>query len=688
MTTTIISILFIISISNGDILYETEARPNWGVLFTKGRVALNGVSSYSHTYAIKIPSFTYTVITPMPCATPTMVLLHCEAINRLIASVNNATVTYIAEWNRRLDEWLASVPIIDDYTPFSTGTKRRRRRDYSVPNLCQDGIPQHQQQSPLAFIGTVAADIFRMPSWDTITTLAGHICDLSKSVSQTAEEIQRNTQALSSFVLMDNKRLTALENGMLTIESKVSGLASIMSNVTSQIYSSLNEEELKLKQMFAGANLLVDVTSNLNGYQASIEAGADMIDQFCQGINTLLSGRLSAYLVSPSTLATTLTYIGEQITPWSLRLVNSNPLFYYRLANLAYTRSRRTGLLYITVAFPVYRTGGQITTYRIDSLYLATSHNSTSSTKIVNLPDYFGLSADGLSYTEFSTAELASCRGEEILACSVERSMRFFTDMTCAAALFHDNAPMILQRCDIRFESRPQPSSAQRIASDLYLVHSNASLDATYKWETTCQAADASTTRTSIKPCQSCVYQLPCACSLLAPGEFYIPQRVAECSTLPPMNDTVPQIVTLYPISLAVVRSFYNLSILDSIRATTLTPTPNAFVIPPMTSIANEWNNTASISEQYSLDFKELARTILRNSTVYRTRADALLKVANDYTDVRAAGLADLQSQLSNLDWSHFLSGTSIVSGVSLVTLMLILGYILLIVQCIFQCKR
>jgi hypothetical protein len=60
-------------------------------------------------------------------------------------------------------------------------------------------------------------------------------------------------------------------------------------------------------------------------------------------------------------------------------------------------------------------------------------------------------------------------------------------------------------------------------------------------------------------------------------------------------------------------------------------------------------------SHRYSADLKLLAKRVKEDNAVYRTKADALLKQATDFTDLRLAPLQNIKDIFTG-KWSGLLS--------------------------------
>lgn len=296
------------------------------------------------------------------------------------------------------------------------------------------------------------------------------------------------------------------------------------------------------------------------------------------------------------------------------------------------------------------------------------------------------MTPDGLYYSEMTTAELVACKGKNVRICQSQRSLQSFTKMTCAAALYKDNALKIMELCDIRYESKPVPPGAVRLADNTYLVHSNkAVVQPGTSWRLSCPLLPQSTT-TPIPACATCIIKVDCGCELNAEGEFFIPLQLTECDSA--LNPSFPEVVPKYLVSLPVLHSIFTAEDLQHINGETLKTTPWDFDLPDLEPLEYSWNQSVEISERYKSDLKKIAAQSKMDRKLFKTKADALLARATDFSDLDLAHVNDLEDKFSNLEWLTAFNPAVTVSGVSIISIVAAASIIMGLANCLLIRRR
>ena len=669
-------------------MQETKSMLNWGVIMSRGPNVMNGLTKYRHTFEVKIPVLDFTPISQMPCNTDDLKALHCEAINSLIENINTQSTIVVNDLTSKLQLWLnpiTNIDLIDANTQRNGGTLRKRRS--ATENLGPDYCENLDQTSGgsgnfLSAIGNAMSSLFGQPTWDDIKIIDKHICQLADVVEMNSEQIVALGNDFATFSKVANDRMDTIQAGISNVNDRVSETQQLLSDLAVEAFDNLNELQARLRKSMLGTNLLFQVQESLYDFQNQLEIMSRQVNDFGDGINILLSGRLPPQMVPVDRLREIIDIITEKTTATGrIDLVSTDPNFYYMLTNIAFTRSAKMNSVFIMLNFPLYSVGGLMATYRIDTTYISTAENQNTSTKIVNLPDFIAVTPDEAYFTEYSTAELYSCTGTAVKSCHNERALQDITKPSCAAALYTDDKEKILELCDIRFDDIPVPSGAVKLTDDTYIIHSSKAGTGTY-WRMNCPLVPGYVPK-QIEACNACMIKVDCGCELNAPGEFMIPMHLSGCAGN--LATIIPDVQPEYPINLPVLHAYFETEFIQNIRGDTVRTTQWGVEIPSHSTLQTTWNNTVELSQRYSGSFKKLVEATRENRLDYADKAGALLQQSLDFTDLRMSPIDTLTNTFSDLSW---LTNWDVLGVGAAVTGSIVLPIINLIIILYLCCRR
>jgi hypothetical protein len=244
--------------------------------------------------------------------------LNCDAINDLIASINNETLPLIEDYRLRVNTWLTALPDVDA-TPGGPD-KARTKRD--VRNGCEQRIlnGKSKRSAPsgdtefcsrlkkgedvyekgqdfFAKVGRMFTSLTGQPTFDDIKIVDKHICELSDLAEINANEITVMGDRLSSFSTNMDGRLNALESGLYDINMRVDKTQEILRNITGQIYTGMEQLRVELIRSQRATDAMIRMQKYLYNISAAIRGIGQEVENFGLGINTLLTGHLPPTLV-------------------------------------------------------------------------------------------------------------------------------------------------------------------------------------------------------------------------------------------------------------------------------------------------------------------------------------------------------------------------------------------------------
>ena len=706
-------------------------RINWGIIFNKVGTVLNGITKYRHTFAVTIPRMEYTPLRDMICDTQELVDFHCASVNKLVGQVNEEYSQIYDGVTLEINTLLDIIENIDDIhlPPSSANRVRRSSLDeitakFSSPDNSERGLPKvhalrypmrsntnrnehrYKRSSPdqvaphlspsfckdgtqtsgggglLHSIGTAVSDLIGLPTDEDIKIVDKHICELADVADLNRREMVISQERLSSISAAINNRATALQNGIIHINDRISDTQEQLINVSREIYDSQYQLQNRISKMFAAQNAMYLFVWHLSSFRETLDTNLRYAENWTSGIRRLLSGYIPEELITIDDVRFVIDHVRTVVLRDHphLMLVHPNPAFYFRVRSTVYSRS--DNYTFITLEVPLQSAGGLLGVYRVDRTYIATAQHHNSSTRIMNLPDYFAITPDLKYYTALSTAHYSSCRGDEIRVCQTERSLQKSAHMTCAAALFFDRSPAIMSKCEIQYEHRSMPSEAILLEDHNYLIHTeHAGPEIT--WTLHCPYARkiAMTDQfiRQVPSCNSCIIRVPCECSLDG-NDFYISLQLTDC----PVSDrpSFPEITKLYTINLPLLTAMYDPNELLAYSGDSTFSRPLGIERINITIDDADWPEVVSSRDRYNLDFLRLMAQHNKSTTVYSDKAKYFLHKAMDFNDLNMAHINDLEKQFGGNLWREFLSPMSTIGGMSTTVILSVSALIMSIYNC------
>ena len=710
---------------------NARTRLNWGINFYKTSIVLNGVTNFRAVFSVPLLDTTFYPLELIDCNTPTLIELHCSAINDMIKEMNGRNSKRFEQLESWYQKIIATIPEVDGIRgdgqrQHKQSTKRRRRRRRSTqtlkPDFCKD-IEQGKDGTPgggtsiLGALGRVFGSLAELPSFADIANLDGRICQLASIAASTSEALSNLDDKWSATERMDelegalsqeDARINEIGQNLITLANKELARENL-------IMSHIDREE-------AAQELLMRVVSHMHSVRSAVDDYADWHLEFRRGVNKLLSGMLPNTFVSPDDIENMVNHIESSIVKDQnrLRLVDANVGLYYMAPLIFFTRSVRAKALYIQLSMPLYTIGGKMTAYRIDRTHITVHEGTAMSTRIENLPDFLLVSEDGHYYSEMTTSQMVACKGLGIKNCPTERSLQKFNEATCASALYQDNAQDIMRLCDIRIGHEVEPSSAIRLHDHTFLLHSaHAVTNHTERaWTMHCpqlrrrkatpratvtttmgvgddddgndddKLMETFTRTTSVPICSTCIMKIDCGCELDAGNEFFIPLQLSNCDDNN-FSGTV-RVSLRYPVNLAVLHTVFTTREMAKIAMDTSTTDskPYTFDIPHLKAMHYNWIDTVEKSEKYSASLNATVTSMKAYGRAYATKADKYLSKALDMHELNNAHFNDVYKLFSGLKWLSMFDPTTSVGGVSVLLFITVVSIVMSCYNCFWPSRR
>ena len=636
-----------------DDLPNTVIRTNWGVIYHRIGAMLNGVSNFRHTFKLHIPKLEFTPLATLDCTLPGMEYVYCDESNILVDRINHLYVQEYSHTKSVLNDVLAA---LGSGNGGGRGGGRRKMIKRAIPednDACDTERIGSGDNGVFSWVGDVLRDVSQAPSFDSLGAIDSDICTLSKAANKDASRLLASNKRLASQSVIMTKKAKALGKGLEDTNRQVTRIQEEITKTGAEMADALNNVNNRLKIQTKAQASVIELMATLDEMEAHVVDELDYAEDFELGIHRLMEGFVPQILIDPEEIQKVLDHVSTNVIPKQLEklqlsLVHSKPVFYYSVKSTVFTAKH--DFLYINFVVPMRAEGGVLGVYRIDQAHISTNEHHQSSTRIENLPELFAITPDEQYYTELSTAQFATCRGDAILkVCDTERALISSNTHTCASSLFFDQVQETTRLCRSTLEQRARPTRIVALGPRTYFVHEHNYENKT--WSMMCHRDNlhANERITIIPACNTCTIELPCFCSL-AGDTFTVPYQVDGCVVEDLESFSYPYLDIKHSVNLNVLTALTDPIVISDIKGDTPLNARIKNLLKGInyTITDNEWAGVVEARQEYDIDFKKLTKAQSTHLRVYKTKADAYLGTVHDRKLYASAHLTKIESDYGN----------------------------------------
>ena len=173
------------------------------------------------------------------------------------------------------------------------------------------------------------------------------------------------------------------------------------------------------------------------------------LDQFNNGIISLVNGKLSPLLIPENAMQSTVTDIQmllqTKFSGFHLTLGSINDI--YSASKILYARNNSR--IFITIKLPVSYFNEPLTAYEVVSVPVPINSTSRHATQLLDLPIYFIIAGNKQHYAGISTFDFHACSGKRVKYCQSNKALSPVTSASCVLALFGNDKSQVKASCDL-----------------------------------------------------------------------------------------------------------------------------------------------------------------------------------------------------------------------------------------------
>ncbi len=598
---------------------------NYGTYFHKVGTVLNGVSYHQHLFAIPLPLLNIPPIPLIPCVSATNKALFCESINREITETNTLIQTRMSKYANELAKSLESVGNVGpENVPRTDGGVRKRRSTSVVagPEYCKDHNSGTNNPNsgpgfnPFAIAGEIGSNLLQTPTFSDIEAIANQICETNLVIDLNSKEILKSEQRLDTLSKQSHQ---SIHNLTVVLKDNIRNIDTIRTNFeeTAEKYDGALDNLTAYADVIGqGVNLLSQIMFETQKALDRVAGIGLELENFKEGIRILVQGKTPRQFVSINDIEAVLQHLEANILTQygdSFKLVDRRGLFHSELKDISYVRS--DDFLYIGLKIPITNTAGELSVYRVDTYPVILNGNDTKSSIITNIPDFFAITSNSAYYVEMTTTEFASCRGEILKVCPLQRSLKQISQPSCVSAIYTDNIAAAKDLCRMTYNTRKLDTEAFYLSNSTYYIVNTHENDT---WYFSCKFGEALVS--VVEPCRTCQIQIPCGCSLTS-SFFSINSDVSICSFS--RDTTYPTVNIVSTINKLVAAHYYSKDTLDLIAGnghTELTHVP----LPSYDIVETKWGNVVEDLDNNQISLNNLIIQNEKESLLFTTREEEL----------------------------------------------------------------
>ena len=395
----------------------------------------------------------------------------------------------------------------------------------------------------LPFVGDLSKSIFGIATENDVRVLAGHINALTRQQNKVARALARHGGDLSSYINQVDDRMDNLMEGIKENQVLTKILAAKITNETSRLQE-------RFQKMTALYGEQIEKSQYVERY----------LGKLLSSIALLLTGKISPLLIPPKEMERTLNFVQRHLTPLGYQVLRQTPQYYYEFGK--FSIMRRNLSIFISVKLPITPHNVRYNVFKILVFPVPVNESSPHATQLFDVNDYFVISSNHQFHTALSQSALNQCQGQKLMTCTLHPMLRTSAEITCEAALFLNDKEKIKKICNFRFLLNKIKPHILELPLSKILIYQISS------FTLRCRGNDK-----IMKGCNYCMMTIPCQCTVIG-NNMQFDQKIILCK-----NET-RDIMTLYPVNLAVIQQFFNDSQLRKVLADTSFNNPIDIKIP------------------------------------------------------------------------------------------------------------
>jgi len=444
------------------------------------------------------------------------------------------------------------------------GSKQMHGLVEDIYDLVPESTRKGQRQGKRAILGwggSLLNSIFGVALQDDVDELNKNVLKLTETINKDLGIMKKTITDLSDFAEKTTSRLDALVEQIK--ENSIQNLKLI----ETVIY---NEDRI--------VDFLSNITLNSMQLKHMIDTLTIHYTNYLSGLQVLVAGRLSLYLVPKNVLVDTIAAIQDDLqnseSGRNFRIIHKDTDFYYKKGSYVYARDDEN--LFITLQIPISSFHSNFLLYHVTFHDLAMHDNNKHVIQLEEKIYGLAVSEDKKFYYELSEYELHTVNKYE--HSNQKRIFKISQQKSCIMSIYLDDKSGVKNNCQYMITMHDLKPKVEHLYDNVFLLVNISEI--TY----VCDEQEMIQ-----KGCTTCTITLKPRCSIRA-GAFYIPEALAARADEEGIK---------YVTSLPLLMQFFSNESLQNVNGYT------AYLNPPIISIPNFKFYESNLSKSFSEDSRK-----------------------------------------------------------------------------------
>ncbi len=452
---------------------------------------------------------------------------------------------------------------------------------------------------------------------------------LEKYTINITKDLGSFKQDFMSFIKVNDKRfdnvirsLTDHDNMIANISQDLHSLATLREHdnrrLKRQFMQNSKFTSLAFTQIPFINEILLDIYSTSNEIKL--------------GLQSLMEGKISSYLVSESTLANTIRQVSDILDKthpgFRLMYVKASDLFTHALAIGHITADN---VLHILLHMPLKSINTGFDLYHLEILPLPvilknkTMNNVIGNTVFETESKFIAVNHYSTKYIPLTLDDLQDCNcRNHLYTCShLSVIKEFKTQPTCLSSLFDGNMDQIKDNCLSKFHKTANAKEyVTALGPSKYLITSQPD----QSWSLKCKELTVKQ-----DSCPHCIVSLKCDCKLIT-KHWTIESSISMC------DKSTTLINVSHALNYPMLMHYFSNEELMNITAQKLYDTPFDLETPFFIQADMEHNDVAGIDQKYSTKTEKIAKSLRYGTPSYDSLAQKLANFQLNDIDNSSSG--------------------------------------------------
>ena len=293
-----------------------------------------------------------------------------------------------------------------------------------IPNTHIMAHRSRKVRDPFDFTGRFSKSAFGTATVKDLKILQKHMIQMVQQQNDLSDAFQNQIQLMTSFAGTVDHRFNDAVNGIANNHLLIAEMVK------------------KWDTSYSITDKVLSTTTSMLIQEIRAYTKVHMrILKLSQGVNGLLTYKLSPNLIDPKTLNYTLYTISATQKFPQFHIATFDHHYYYKTTNIVFAHNGNN--LFATLSIPITSGSKLFNVYQIISLPAPLNQSTNNATQLTNFPPYFAIDQTRNTFLEINTIQKETCVGDHKWHCPQFLPQKAVSDVSCISAIFAQNTQVV-----------------------------------------------------------------------------------------------------------------------------------------------------------------------------------------------------------------------------------------------------